>query len=214
LDTPAVEVRVGTLAFPIDTIEAVELTPATFDAHKLQIMTVEQERYGAAAPDRQDAAGAGRRSLLVFQLEVLEATMATPGAFGVGLRDRVSGRFVAYALGSALENHDEEGVASDPRFGENNTFYLQALAILPAAQNYVELENQLLVLLRERAIGARFTFLSTLIEDRLRETGPDWFRTAAVFERIDDYLRSGVPFAYLQIELQPATDPPVPAPIG
>ena len=133
--------------------------------------------------------------------------MASPGAFGIALRDRVSGRYVAYALGSALENHDEEGVASDPRFGENNTFYLQALATLPAAQNYVELENQLLGLLRDRAIAAGFAFLSTLIEARLRETGPSWFQQAAVFERIEDYLSSGVRFAYLQAELQPVPEP-------
>ena len=120
----------------------------------------------------------GRRPLLQFPLEMLEATMASPGALGIALRDRVSGRYVAYALGSALENHDEEGVASDPRFGENNTFYLQAMATLPAAQNDVELENHLLDLVRERAIAAGFAFLSTLIEDRLRETGPAWFQNS------------------------------------
>ena len=52
-----------------------------------------------------------------------------------------------------------------------------------------------------------FEFLSTLIEDRLRETGPAWFRNAAVLERIDNYLRSGVRFAYLQVALQPAAQP-------
>ena len=39
------------------------------------------------------------------------------------------------ALGSALENHDEEGVSSDPHFGENNTFYLHAMTTLPTVQN-------------------------------------------------------------------------------
>ena len=120
------------------------------------------------------------------------------------MRDRVSGRFVGYALGSALENHDEEGVASDPRFGENNTFYLQAMATLPTVQNAVELENYLLDSLRERALAAGFEFLSTLIEDDLRETGPAWLRSAAVLDRIDNYLRSGIRFAYLQVALQPA----------
>ena len=42
-------------------------------------------------------------------------------------------RLVGYGLGSALENHDEEGVASDPCFGENNTFYLHAMATLPSS---------------------------------------------------------------------------------
>ena len=64
----------------------------------------------------------------------------------MALRDGVCGRIVAYALGSALENHDEEGVGSDPRFGENNTFYLQAMATLPSVQNQVEIENKLLEL--------------------------------------------------------------------
>src|SRR6267143_3189939 len=69
------------------------------------------------------------------------------------LRDRVSARLVGYALGSALENHDEEGVGSDPRFGENNTFYLHAMAVLPTVQNYVEIENHLLESLRTRALA-------------------------------------------------------------
>ena len=150
---------------------------------------------------------AGRRPLLQFPLETLEATVANPRAIGIALRDRVSGRFVGYALGSALENHDEEGVASDPRFGENNTFFLQAMATLPTVQNSVELENHLLDSLRERAIAAGFEFLSTLIEDRLRDTGPAWLRSAAVLERIDNYLRSGICFAYLQAALRSPTEP-------
>ena len=154
---------------------------------------------------------AGTRPLLQFPLETLEATAANPRAIGIALRDRVSGRVVGYALGSALENHDEEGVASDPRFGENNTFYLQAMATLPTVQNSVELENHLLDSLRERAIAAGFEFLSMLIEDRLRDTGPAWLRRAAVLEQIDNYLRSGARFAYLQVALQPVVEPTPPA---
>jgi hypothetical protein len=127
--------------------------------------------------------------------------MSNPRAIGLALRDRVSGRFVAYVLGSALENHDEEGVASDPHFGENNTFYLQALATLPTVQNANELENYLLDALRERARAAGFEYLSTLVEERLHETGPEWLRIAAILERIDNYLRSGLRFAYLQAAL-------------
>ncbi len=204
---PAVKVRVGTLAIPLDTIEVVDLTPAIFEAAKLQIFAVEQERYGAAAQYPPDVLRAGRRPLLQFPLETLEATAANPHAIGIALRDRVSGRVVAYALGSALENHDEEGVASDPRLGENNTFYLQAMAVLPTVQNAVEIENQLLDALRDRAIAAGFEYLSTLVEDRLRETGPPWVRSASVLERIDNYLRSGMSFAYLQAALQPAPEP-------
>jgi hypothetical protein len=123
----------------------------------------------------------------------------------------VSGRFLSYALGSALENHDEEGVNSDPRFGENNTFYLQATATLPTLQNDIELENLVLDALRDRAIAAGFEFLSTLIEERVRETGPEWLRDSTILERIDDYLRSGMTFVYLQAPLAKPT-PPTPPP--
>ena len=127
--------------------------------------------------------------------------MANPRALGVALRDRVTGRLMTYVLGSALENHDEEGVASDPRFGENDTFYLQALATLPMVQNATEVENYVLEALRARAQAAGFSYLSTLIEERLLETGPEWLRTAAVLGRNPNYLRSGTAFVYLQTTL-------------
>jgi 4-aminobutyrate aminotransferase-like enzyme len=203
--TTAVEIRVGKLAMPLDTIEAVDLTPAAFETNKLQVLAVEQERYGAAGNYPPDVLRAGRRPLLQFQLETLEATAGNPRAIGIALRDRVSARLVGYALGSALENHDEEGVGSDPRFGENNTFYLHAMAVLPTVQNDVEIENHLLESLRTRALAAGFEFLSTLIEDRLRETGPPWFRSAVILEQIENYLGSGSRFAYLQAALQPDT---------
>jgi 4-aminobutyrate aminotransferase-like enzyme len=204
---PAPKIRVGTLAIPLDTVELIDLTPANFETYKLQVLGVEQERYGAGAQYPPDVLRAGPRPLLQFPLETLEATAGNPRAIGIAARDRVSGRFVGYVLGSALENHDEEGVASDPRFGENNTFYLHALATLPTVQNSVELENYLLDSLRERAIAAGFEFLSTLIEDRVRETGPGWLRNATILERLDNYLRSGIPFAYLQASLQPVAEP-------
>jgi L-lysine 6-transaminase len=208
-NTGALEIRVGAITFPVDTLEIIELTPVTFAAHKTSILGVEHERYGTATtpvPDEQ--VPAGRRPLLEFQQDMLEATMGSPGALGVALRDKVSGRYLAYALGSALENHDEEGVASDPRFGESNTFYLQAMATLPAAHNHVELENHVLSLLRERGLAAGFLYLSTLIEDRLRETGPVWFQSATALEQIDDYLHSGVRFTYFQVALHDGPHPP------
>jgi hypothetical protein len=200
------KVRVGTLAIPLETVEVVDLTPVSFPAQKLQILAVEQERYGAVAQYPPDVLRTGRRPLLQYPLETLEATVSNPHAIGIALRDRVSGRFLGYALGSALEDHDEEGVGSDPRFGENNTFYLQALATLPAVQNDIELENYLLDTLRERAIAAGFEFLSTLIEERLRDTGPAWIRSSAILDRNENYLRSGRCFAYLQVALKPATE--------
>jgi 4-aminobutyrate aminotransferase-like enzyme len=202
-ETAAPEIRVGTLAIPLDTVEVVELTADTFDTHKQQILTVEQERYGTTAQYPPDVLRSGQRPLLQYGLDTLEATVASPRAIGLALRDRVSGRLVAYALGSALENHDEEGVGLDPRFGENDTFYLQAMATLPTVQNASELENHLLNLLRDRAGAAGYTYLSALIEARLRDTGPEWFRRATVVEIVENYLRSGVRFAYLQAALQP-----------
>jgi hypothetical protein len=199
--TPAPEIRVGTLAIPLDTLELIDLTQATFEAHKLQILAVEQERYGDAAKYPADVLRSGRRPLLQFSLETLETTASHPRAMAIALRDRVSARIVAYALGSALENHDEEGVDADPHFGESNTFYLQAMATSPSVQNDVDLENALLDALRTRAIAAGFEFLSTLIEERLRDTGPPWFREAAVLNRIENYLQSGTPFVYLQAAL-------------
>jgi len=204
--TTPVDVRVGTLAVPLDTIETAVLTAENFERYKLQIFAIEQARYGDMTQYPPDVLRAGRRPLLQFPLETLEATIANPRAIGLALRDRVSDRFVAYALGSSLENHDEEGVSSDPRFGDNNTFYLQALATLPTVQNGIELENALLDSLRDRAVAAGFEFLSTLIENRLRETGPDWIKNAEVLERIDNYLQSGTAFVYVQAPLQPVAE--------
>src|SRR5437870_550459 len=195
------------LGILLDTGEIVDLAPGGFEAHKLQILGVEQERYGGTGHYRPGVRRTGRRPLLQFPLETLESTASNPRAIGIALRDRVSARLVGYALGSALENHDEEGVRSDPRCGENNTFYLHAMAVLPTVQNCVEIENVLLESLRTRAIAAEFEFLSTLIEDRLRETGPARFHSAAILLQIDNYLGSGSCFAYLQAALQPAADP-------
>jgi 4-aminobutyrate aminotransferase-like enzyme len=203
---PAPKIRVGTLEIPLDTLEVIDLTPANFESCKQQIAAVEQERYGAGVPYPADLLRTGPRPLLQFPLEILEATMSNARAIGLALRDRVSARLVGYALGSALENHDEEGVSSDPHFGENNVFYLQAMATLPMVQNDVAVENLLLDTLRERLLAAGFEYLSTLIEERIRETASDWLRRAVTLDRIDNYLRSGVTFAYLQTSLQPSAE--------
>ena len=203
---PAPKIRVGTLEIPLDTLEVIDLTPANFESHKQQIGAVEQERYGTGVPYPADLIRSGPRPLLQFPLEILETTMSNARAIGVALRDRVSARLVGYALGSALENHDEEGVSSDPHFGENNVFYLQAMATLPMVQNDVAVENLLLDTLRDRMLAAGFEYLSTLIEERIRETAPGWLRRAVTLDRIDNYLRSGVTFAYLQTSLQPSPE--------
>ncbi|HEY2153310.1 MAG TPA: hypothetical protein VGH34_21060, partial [Vicinamibacterales bacterium] len=202
-----VKIRVGTLAIPMDTIQVVDLTPATFEPLKTQVLAVEQERYGAVAYP-PDVLRAGARPLLQYPIATLETTIGNPRAIGLALRDRVSGRLVGYAIGSALENHDEEGITADPHVGENNTFYLQAMATLPSVQNHVQLENRLLDVLRARAAAAGFEFLSTLIEERVLENGPEWVRALTPLARIDNYLRSGGTFVYLEAPLTaPALTP-------
>jgi 4-aminobutyrate aminotransferase-like enzyme len=198
--TAAPKIRVGVLDMPLDTIETLTLSPAEFDTVKGQIFAVEQDRYGDAVYP-SDVLRAGRRPLIQFPLETLEATMANPRAIGIALRDRVSSRIVGYALGSALENHDEEGVDTDPHYGDNNTFFLQALAMQPTVRNAAELENHLLEAIRQRAVGEGFEFLSTLIEDRVRQDGPPWLATAPVLERFENHLRTGIDFVYVQAVL-------------
>jgi hypothetical protein len=203
---PGVKLRVGTLTIPVDTVELLDLTPAVYTACRLQVLGVERDRYGGTAQYPEDVLVAGPRPLLQFPVETLDVTASNPGAIGLALRDRVSGRLLAYVLGSALENHDDEGTAADPHFGDNNTFFLQAMATLTTIQNDVEIENLLLEALRLRVIVAGFAFLSTLIEARLRDTGPAWLKGAAVLERIDNYLRSGIAFEYLQVTLPAAAE--------
>jgi len=188
--TPALRIRVGTLTIPVDTLEVLDLTTETFEANKTQILQLEQERYDPESP------------LLKYPSETLEATLKNPRAIGLGVRDRVSGRLVGYALGSALEDHDEEGISSDPRVGENDTFYLQALVVPPSVQNAAELENFLLDTLRPRAVATGYEYISTLIESRVLETAPEWFRAAVTHETLDNYLGSGATFAYLQAPLK------------
>ena len=72
--TTAVEIRVGTLAIPLDTLEVVELTQVAFETHKLLVLAVEQERYGATVKYPPDVLRSGRRPLLQFPLETLETT--------------------------------------------------------------------------------------------------------------------------------------------
>jgi hypothetical protein len=203
----APKIRVGSLDIPLETIETLTLTPSEFEATKQQILAVEQDRYGAA-PYPSDVLRLDGRPLVQFPLATLEATIANPRAIGVALRDRVSGRIVGYALGIALENHDEEGVGADPHYGDNNTFFLQALATQPAVRNTVDLENHLLESVRERAVADGFAFLSTLIEDRVRVDGPPWLAGATVLERIENYLRTGIDFVYLQAPITDQQAPP------
>jgi hypothetical protein len=186
----ALRIRVGTFTMPLDTLDLVDITPATFESQQTQILALESDRYDPESP------------LLKYPAETLEATVKNARPVGLALRDKVSGRLVGYALGSALEDHDEEGVSSDPRAGENDTFYLQAITVSPSAQNTVELENFLLDAVRARALSAGYAYFSTLIDARSKETGPAWLQGASELERIENYLGSGTKFLYLQAPLK------------
>jgi hypothetical protein len=184
-----------------------DLTSANFHEHKAQITDVESEHYGSFKQYPPGMLRAGRRPLLQLPPEMLESTLSNTRAIGVALRDGVSGRLVAYALGSALEDHDEEGVSSDPRFGDNNTFYLHATATLPSVQNHAAIENQLLELIRVRTLAGGFEFISALIEERIHQTGPAWLQQAETIQVVDNYLCSGIRFVYLQLALEKRREP-------
>ena len=62
----------------------------------------------------------------------------------------------------------------------------------------VEIENHLLELLRARVIAQGYLHLSALVEERFRETGPAWLRSAEVLRSVDNYLHSGLRFVYLR----------------
>src|SRR5207244_2276864 len=94
--------------------ELLDLTPANFESLQKEILGLESERYDPASP------------LLKYPAETLEATLKNVKSAGLALRDKVSGRLVGYALGSALEDHDEEGISSDPRLGDHDTVYMHA----------------------------------------------------------------------------------------
>jgi 4-aminobutyrate aminotransferase/(S)-3-amino-2-methylpropionate transaminase len=192
------ELRVGTLEVKPGMLQVLDLTAEGASELLSQVMSVEAERYGSLALYPPSVLKAGRRPLLQYPAETLETTLSSPRACGVALRDRVSQRVVAYALGSPLENHDEVGVRDDPRHGEHDTFYLQAMAVSPRVRNRPEIETVVLDALRARVKELGYARISSLIEARMQETGPDWIRAAAVLEVVDDYLHSGVRFVYLQ----------------
>jgi len=207
--TSAPEIDTQLLDYPLERLEVVDITAANFHEHRTQIMDVETEHYGSMRLRAPDARRNGGRRLLQLPCEMLEATLSNARAIGVALRDVVSGRFVAYALGSALEDHDEEGVASDPFFGDNNTFYLHATAARPSMQNHLAVENLLLDVIRIRVLTAGFEFISALIEERVQQTGPQWLQQARVIQAVDNYLRSGIRFVYLQLSSEKRQGPRV-----
>jgi 4-aminobutyrate aminotransferase-like enzyme len=195
-------VRVGAPCdIPMATIVAEDLAGEGLAALRAAIMAVEIERYGSVAQYPADVLKAGARPLLQYPVEALEGTMHNPRAIGVALRDSIAGKVIAYAVGSPLENYDEEGVSLDPFYGDGSTFYLQAMATLPSVKNRREVERHLLELMRDRAAAQGFEHLSTLIEDDTRAAGPPWLAIGRVLKVVDNYLRSGVRFVYVQARI-------------
>jgi hypothetical protein len=66
-------------------------------------------------------------------------------------------------------------------------------------RNYLDVENRLLDIIRIRVLAAGFEYISALIEERVHQTGPLWLRQAQVVQAVDNYLRSGIRFVYLQL---------------
>ncbi len=186
------EVRVGTIDVPPGTLQVVDLSGPDAPGLLPQVNALEAEQYGPRE---------GREPMLLYPPEILQATLGHARALGLGLRDRVTGRLLAYAIGSPLENHNELGVREDPAFGDNDTLYLQAMAVSPTLKNQAEVEGLLLDAYRARAEFAGFAAISTLIEARVVERGPAWLRAAATLDSADDYLHSGVRFVYLRAKL-------------
>jgi 4-aminobutyrate aminotransferase-like enzyme len=197
--------RVGAMTVPPGAVEVIDLGPGNFPEHRAGVMAVEIERYGSISHYPPDVLRAGRRPLLQYPVETIEATLSNPRALGLALR--FSGRIIAYAVGSPLEDHDEEGVHDDPRYGEHQTFYLLAMAVDPSVENAAEIECRLLELLRARAAAQGYLRLSALIEERCHQSGPPWLRSAEVLRTLDNYLRSGLRFVYLQATIAEAPPP-------
>jgi 4-aminobutyrate aminotransferase/(S)-3-amino-2-methylpropionate transaminase len=190
--------RVGELPVPLVSAEVIDLGVDRFAELRTAIMAVEIARYGPLSNYPPDVLRAGRRPLVQYPVEALEAAIAGPRAAGVALRDGVSGRIIAYALGGPLESYDEEGVRDDPHYGEGNTFYLMATATLPSVQNAAEVENHMLEGLRARVCELGYRWLSALVEEGLHKTGPTWLRESELLRTSENFLRSGQTFVYLQ----------------
>jgi hypothetical protein len=186
------EVRVGTLDLPPGTLDVVDLNGPGAAQLLPQVHALEEEQYGSRAD---------RRTFLEYPPDVLDGTLAHLRSVGIGLRDRVSGRLVAYALGSPLENHDELGVRDDPSYGDNTAIYLQAMAVSPQLKNQGEVEGLVLDAFRARSEWLGYGVLSTLIETGVVERGPAWLKAATVVETIENYMQSGIAFVYLRSSL-------------
>jgi len=196
------ERRPGPLEVPPATLVLEDLSSADAKVALPQIMALEVECYGGMSHYPPGVLRLNQRPLLQYPPEVIASTLHHTRSLCVGLRDRVSGRLIAYALGSPLENHDEMGVCDDPHFGVGDTLYLQAVAVSSAVKNRVEVEGVLLEGVKSRAAAAGFARISTLIEARFLTTGPPWLRGAQTLATVPNYLESGIGFVYLGVSIR------------
>jgi hypothetical protein len=150
--------RVGPMTVPPAGTVVIELDSRNFPEHQAGLMAVEIGRYGSLAQYPPDVLHEGRRPLLQFPIEAIEGALAN--ARSVGLALLFSGRIIAYAVGSPLENYDEEGVHDDPHYGEQQTYYLLAMAVDPSVENAAEIEHHLLDILRSRVIAQGYRHCS------------------------------------------------------
>jgi hypothetical protein len=194
-------VRKGELEVPLPCVRVIDLDARRFSEHRAEVLNVEIGQYGSLLHYPSTILRAGHRPLLQYPVEALEATIANARSAGVALHDTISGRIVSYALGSPLENYDEIGVAEDPHHGEGTTFYLHAMATLPSVANEEQIEGVLLDILRDRVRALGFERISALIEEKVVRRAPGWLREASVLRTVEDYLRSGLRFLYVQAEI-------------
>ena len=205
--TPALPVsglktRVGTLAIPLETVEIVDLTPASFEASKLQILTVEHERYGDVQYRAECASGR------------LAAPAAVPdrdarGDHGESARDRRRSTrprvgSVHRLCASAARSRTTTRRASAPTRISARTTRSTCRRRPRCRRCRTRWRSRTCCWTRcgSAPLPPGSSILSTLIEDRILETGPAWFRNAAILERIDNYLGSGNGFVYLQVPLR------------
>ena len=112
--TTGPKIRVGTLEFR-SRRSTCSTSPLRISEHKAQILDVEQERYGALKQYPPDVLRAGTAAAAAVPARDARSDARERSAPSASRCATASaGRIVGYALGSALENHDEEGVGSDP----------------------------------------------------------------------------------------------------
>ncbi|MBF0107234.1 MAG: aminotransferase class III-fold pyridoxal phosphate-dependent enzyme, partial [Deltaproteobacteria bacterium] len=179
-----------------------EIEPANFAQLKSGIMGVEKASYGSINRYPPDVQRVGRRPLLQYPADALETSISNARSIGIALCDQVTGRVIAYALGSPLENYDEAGVRDDPHYGESNTFYLQAMAVHPSVQNPTELVATMFDQLKNHAEALGFEHFSTFIEADVVAKAPQWLSSERTYHETENYLNSGIRFVYVRAPLK------------